>query len=152
MIKTILFIFAALIAAAFAYLYWQNSQAPTLGVVDGKLQPLSSRPNCVSTQTDIVEKRVDPLAMKDSTEKTISAIKDAITRYNYGEVSVKEEGKDYIYAVFTTPTMKWRDDVEFWVDEANRVVHFRSSSRAGHSDRGLNRQRYNNLVELYNKH
>lgn len=148
-VKKVLLILVGLVIAAFGFLYWQNSQAPALGVVNGKLKPLSTRPNCVSTQTDISEKKVPVLAMKDDIEATMTAIKRAINHYQYGKVSIKAETGDYLYAVFETPTMKWRDDVEFWIDEQNRVVHFRSSSRAGHSDRGLNRQRYEQLAESY---
>ena len=151
MVKTILLILAGLIAAAFVFLYWQNSQTPTLGVVNGQLKPLSTRPNCVSTQTDISEKKVPTLVMKDDLASTMTAIKGSINSYQYGKVSIKAETKDYLYVVFETPTMKWRDDVEFWIDEENKAVHFRSSSRAGHSDRGLNRQRYDALAENYNK-
>ena len=138
-----------LIAAAFFFLYRQNSQAPTLGVNGGKLAPLGAEPNCVSTQTEIAAKKVDPLPMKDSLEKTIDAIRAAINSYANGTVTIELESANYVYAQFKTPTMKWVDDVEFWVDETVKIVHFRSSSRAGYSDKGLNRQRYNKLAEIY---
>ena len=138
-----------LIAAAFFFLYRQNSQAPTLGVNGGKLVPLGAEPNCVSTQTEIAAKKVDPLPMKDSLEKTIDAIRAAINSYANGTVTIELESANYVYAQFKTPTMKWVDDVEFWVDETVKIVHFRSSSRAGYSDKGLNRQRYNKLAEIY---
>jgi uncharacterized protein (DUF1499 family) len=45
--------------------------------------------------------------------------------------------------------MRYRDDVEFWLDTESQQVHYRSSSRAGYSDMGLNRKRYNKIAELY---
>ncbi len=150
MLKTIAIIVVGLLVLAFAYLYWQNAQTPTLGVVNGKLKPLSDRPNCVSTQTEIAEKLVPTLAMKGDLAATMNAIKAAISNYDYGAVTIKAESNSYLYAVFVTPTMKWQDDVEFWIDEENKVVHFRSASRAGHSDRGLNKQRYEKLAKNYN--
>jgi len=138
-----------LIVTFVLYLYWQNSQAPELGVVDGQLQPLGPKPNSVSTQTDIAEKRVDPLPMKESTASTIAAIKAAIENYDFGKSAIQLETNSYIYARFITPTMRWVDDVEFWIDTESKLVHFRSSSRAGYSDQGLNKQRYEALRKNY---
>ncbi len=45
--------------------------------------------------------------------------------------------------------MRFKDDLEFLFDEKEKLVHFRSESRLGHSDLGLNRKRYNELVNLY---
>ncbi|EAR07883.1 DUF1499 domain-containing protein [Reinekea blandensis] len=145
--STLLIIIAVLIVLAFAAIYWQNAQVPNLGVRDGKLAPLSSKPNNVSTQTDVAEKKVEPLPFKDTTENTMFAIKRAVEAYGGGEI--KEETDTYLYVVFTTSLMKYHDDAEFWLDTDNQVVHFRSASRAGRSDLGLNRTRYETLTELY---
>ena len=138
-----------LIAVAFSAIYFQNSRAPELGVVSGKLMELGSRPNSVASQTADEQKRVLPLAMKESAEATHKAIKAAIKQYGGAEIIT--ETSDYIYAVFTTPLMKYHDDVEFYIDSIAQQVHFRSSSRAGYSDRGLNRQRYEALAMSYEK-
>ena len=37
--------------------------------------------------------------------------------------------------------MMFGDDVEFFFDEADSVIHFRSASRLGYSDLGVNRRR-----------
>jgi len=37
--------------------------------------------------------------------------------------------------------MGFRDDVEFWVDRSAGVIHFRSASRLGSEDLGVNRAR-----------
>lgn len=144
---TFLIILAVLIALAFAAIYWQNSQVPTLGVSNGQLTPISSKPNNVSTQSDVAEKKVAPLPFKDTPENTKFAIKRAVEAY--GGATIKEETDTYLYVVFTTSLMKYHDDAEFWLDTDNKVVHFRSASRAGKSDLGLNRTRYEALTELY---
>jgi uncharacterized protein (DUF1499 family) len=145
--STTLIILGIFIAANFGRIYWQNGQVPSLGVKNGQLAPISKKPNNVSSQTDVVEKKVDTWAFKDSPEATITAIKAAVAQYGGGEV--KEEGDDYLYVIFTTSLMKYRDDVEFWLDTDAQQVHFRSASRAGYSDMGLNRKRYEELSELY---
>ena len=134
-------------AAAIVNLYMQNNRAPELGVVDGKLKPLSSKPNCVSSQAEDATKRVSALDMKNDLDSTRKAIFEAIESYGGAEIQTTTE--DYIYVVFVTPTVKYRDDVEFWIDTQSRKVHFRSSSRAGYGDGGLNRSRYDALAAAY---
>ena len=51
--------------------------------------------------------------------------------------------------IFTSGKMKYNDDVEFLFDDANELVHYRSNSRVGYSDMGLNKERYLKIVDLY---
>lgn len=134
-------------AAGLAHFYSQNNTPPQLGVVDGQLKPLGDKPNDVSSQTEISAKYVPPLPFKDSPEATMAALKSAVA--TYGEGRIVEETDDYLYVVFTTPWLKFHDDVEFWLDGAGEEVQFRSASRAGYSDMGLNRRRYETLSGLY---
>ncbi|HET8903928.1 MAG TPA: DUF1499 domain-containing protein [Saccharospirillum sp.] len=145
--KTVLIILLVLIVLAFVMIYMQNSRAPSLGHNQGRLKPLSGKPNAVSTQADDVARRVAPWPFKADREQTMAAILTAVKEYGGAEV-VKQED-DYLYVVFTTDLMKFHDDAEFYLDEDAREVHFRSASRAGYSDRGLNRQRYERLTALY---
>lgn len=145
--KTVIWVMVILIAAGFAIIYWQNSRAPSLGVDNGRLKPLGNRPNAVSTQADDVARRVKPWPFKETREATMAAIIRAVEAY--GGAQIKTRDDHYLYVVFTTPLMKFHDDAEFHLDADEQVVHFRSSSRAGYSDRGLNRQRFERLTELY---
>ena len=47
----------------------------------------------------------------------------------------------YLYAQYTTPLMRFVDDVEFWYDPAAQVIQVRSASRVGKGDMGVNRKR-----------
>ena len=47
----------------------------------------------------------------------------------------------YIHAVYTTPIMRYRDDVEFLLRTNENEIAIRSASRVGYSDMGLNRDR-----------
>ena len=144
---TALLILALLVTGNVGRIYYQNAQEPELGVEQGRLQPIDKKPNNVSTQTDDATKRVEPLAAKESPAATLSALKKAIDLYGGGEI--KRATDDYLYVVFTTGKMRFHDDAEFWLDNSTQQVHFRSASRAGYSDMGLNRQRYNRIAELY---
>ncbi|MFT7527048.1 MAG: hypothetical protein ACI9LY_002200, partial [Arenicella sp.] len=66
-----------------------------------------------------------------------------------GGNAIENETDSYVYSVFTTRLMRFKDDVEFYIDEAHQLVHFRSASRVGHSDLGANRKRYQSFKELY---
>ena len=133
--------------AFFGRIYYQNAQVPNLGVNNGKLAEISSKPNNVSSQTDDENKKVATMPFKNNQSETMVAIKKAVEQFGGGKI--EKESDDYLYIIFTTSLMKYHDDVEFWLDAKNGVVHFRSASRAGHSDMGLNRQRWEKLNELY---
>lgn len=140
-------VLALLIIINFGRIYYQNAQVPRLGVSNGQLQPVSNKPNNVSTQSDDPEKKVATLPAKATLADTMQALVNTVT--SYGNVEIKKQTDDYLYVVFTTQLMKYHDDAEFWIDTAANEVHFRSASRAGVSDMGLNRKRYEKLAELY---
>jgi uncharacterized protein (DUF1499 family) len=146
-VQIVLGVIGILVIAFLARVIIEGNRVPELGVQDGKLAAISSKPNNVSSQVDDANKKVATLAFKDSAPETLAALKAAVAVYGGG--SIAAESEDYLYVIFTTSLMRYRDDVEFWLDVDNKVVHYRSSSRAGHSDMGLNRKRYDQIAELY---
>ncbi len=122
--------------------------APTdLGVRDGRLKAPSTRPNSVSSQAALwpghpqaQAAQIAPLALKGGDGAATMAALLQVVRTAPGAVVMKGDA-GYIYAQFTTPLMKYTDDVEFWLDPAAGVVQVRSASRLGESDLGANRQR-----------
>ena len=55
----------------------------------------------------------------------------------------------YIHAEFRSRVFRFVDDVEFLFDDAGRLVHFRSASRAGYYDFGVNRRRMGEISRRY---
>lgn len=145
--RTLTILASSLTLFGLTFILYQNHQAPALGVTDGKFRPLSPKPNGVSTQATDPDKLIEPLPFKTDAAETMRAIKKALD--SYGGYEIKAETQDYLRVVFITPTLRFRDDAEFWLDEEERVVHFRSQSRLGHSDLGLNRTRYKALKKSY---
>lgn len=137
----------ALVVIKVGVIVRQNIQVPDLGHVSGQLQPLGSKPNGVSTQTDRGSKRVEPWSFGEDLTTTKAAVLSAVDGYGGGEI-VTDDGP-YVRVVFTTPRLRFHDDAEFYLDESAREVHFRSESRAGYSDVGLNRKRFEALKQLY---
>lgn len=55
----------------------------------------------------------------------------------------------YIHVEFTSALLRFVDDVEFLFDDASRVIHFRSASRLGCYDFGVNRKRMQFISDKY---
>lgn len=62
---------------------------------------------------------------------------------------VEIEEDHYIHTVVTTKVLKFKDDVEFYFDPDERVIHFRSASRVGYSDFGVNKKRMQEISKKY---
>ena len=129
----------------------KNNRIPSdIGIENGKLSPIPKSPNAVSSQTDDVKKKkVEPLVFKDTFEVTKKAVLSAFEKY--GNIEIIKNNENYIHAVNKTGIMKYKDDIEIFFDVNERLVHYRSASRIGYSDMGLNRKRYNEIARLYSQ-
>lgn len=124
-----------------------GSPPSDLGVRDGKLKAPSNRPNSVSSQTALwpghpraAYAQIAPLALVGGDgPATLAKIRQLVDSTPGARV-VLAQG-DYLRCEFSTPLMRYTDDVEFWLDRSAGVVHLRSASRLGYSDRGANRAR-----------
>ena len=113
---------------------FSGTRPTNLGVKDGKLASCPNSPNCVSSQSPNTQAKIDPLPCV-----AISEIKKIVE--NMERTKIIEETDNYLYAEFTTKLMGYIDDVEFYLDNNENVVHVRSASRLGKSDLGVNRKR-----------
>lgn len=146
--ERLLLIIAAGMCAAAMFMVLKNMKTPPgLGFANGRLAPLPATPNAVSSQAENADRRVEPLPFKEDLDATKAAVREALKAY--GGIEIVREEEHYIHAVAATRLMRYRDDLEFYFDEAAGVVHFRSASRVGYSDRGVNRKRHIRLAELY---
>ena len=124
-----------------------QSSAPTdIGVRDGRLKPPSSTDNSVTSQAALYPDHpqrsystIAPLALRGDGPATLAKIKTIVEAMPGARVVSSQP--DYLYAQYTTPLMKYVDDVEFWFDPAAQVVQVRSASRVGKGDLGVNRKR-----------
>ncbi len=120
-----------------------------LGVVEQKLVPCPNSPNCVSTQSKSEKAKIAPLTyegeMSQIMQKLVKTVK------NVPRTKIITQTDSYLYVEFATSLMKFIDDVEFYIDDANKVIHFRSASRIGYSDLGTNRRRMENFRALFNE-
>ena len=105
-----------------------------LGVKARKLSLCPGTPNCVNSQSSTPQFRIDPFP-----PISIAKLKKVIEGME--RTRVIEETENYLYAEFKTKLMGYVDDVEFYLDPNENVIHIRSASRLGKFDLGVNRQR-----------
>ncbi len=124
-----------------------------LGVTNGQLKTCPGTPNCVSTQSasnDAYEHR-EPIAIPTgiSAAQAIERLVSVIEKMP--RTKIIERTDRYLYIEFRTFAMRYIDDVEFYIDSAQHVIHYRSASRLGRSDLGANGKRMDEIVAKYNK-
>lgn len=105
----------------------------------GKLAPCPETPNCVFTQASDNTHKIEPLSYSTDTKTAMIKLVESIRSMKGAEIVAQTE--NYLYAEFTSGFWKFVDDVEFSFDEENKLIHFRSASRLGKSDFGVNRNR-----------
>jgi uncharacterized protein (DUF1499 family) len=109
------------------------------------LPPCPPSPNCVSTQaTDSVHAM--PAIFFDAPVETVEA---EARRALLAEprLTLVDEGPGYLHAEARSRIFRFLDDVQILVDPSARVVHFRSASRVGRGDLGVNRARMERFTE-----
>ena len=119
----------------------------TTGDPAGRLKPCPSSPNCVSTQATVPGQQMTPLPYRGDrirSRQLILAIVGAMPR-----TTIVSQTDEYIHVEFRSRLFGFVDDVEFLFDDQEAVIHFRSASRSGYSDMGVNRKRMNAIGEAY---
>lgn len=87
-----------------------------------------------------------PLPFQGSAESAIDKVAKLLE--TLPRVREAERRKDYLHVVFASLIFRFKDDVEFFADEQRGLLHFRSASRLGYSDMGVNRRRMERISEL----
>lgn len=115
------------------------SRPPDLGVRDGRLAVCPDSPNCVSTQAEDREHWIAPLTFQQDPDSVLDVLDEIVRRQP--RTRVIERSPNYLYFEFRSAFFRFVDDVEFCVEPESGRIHFRSASRVGHSDMGVNRAR-----------
>jgi len=122
------------------FLVEQLSPRPdNLGVTDGQLTACPNTPNCVNSQAEGGYAAIDPIPFNGSVTDAKAKMLNIIQGME--RTQVIEQTDTYIYAEFRSALWGFIDDVEFYFDTTDGVIHFRSASRLGRSDLQANRQR-----------
>ncbi len=111
-----------------------------------QLAPCPSSPNCVSTQAHDQDHAIKPLRYQKSKAEAKQVVKDSIL--SLPRTKLVEEDETYLHYEFTSLLLRFVDDVEFLFADETKTIHFRSASRTGHSDFGVNRRRMEEIRKL----
>mgnify|MGYP001191675283 CR=1 FL=1 len=137
----------ALVALAAGQLGMFRSRVPSdLGARDGKLKPPSNTENSVSSQAGLYPEHpmrtyaeVAPIKFSDDGAAALAKVR-AIVESIHGLTIVRREPL-YLHVESTSKWFKFVDDIEFLVDEKEKLIHVRAAARVGRKDFGVNRAR-----------
>lgn len=116
------------------------------GVQNDRLSDCPSSPNCVSTQSDVSDRAhyVEPIAVpagEDLSPADLQSIAEQALAQE-PRVTFLKSSPTYIRVEARSRLFGFVDDVEVYIPEGQNVIHFRSASRVGKGDMGVNRGRY----------
>jgi uncharacterized protein (DUF1499 family) len=125
-----------------------------LGVHGGKLKAPRSTSNSVSSQAHLypthprhLQAQIEPFAYQGNGPaalKRLAAVVATLPR-----TRLVQQDTQYLYFECSTPWLKFTDDLEFWLDEGAKVIHVRSASRLGRRDFDVNRERVEEIRQLF---
>ena len=126
-----------------------NAPRPSnLGVeADGQLAPCPGTPNCVTTQMGLESQRMSPLPFTGTVDEAQARLRALIT--SLPRTTIVSERPGYFHVEFRTALIGYTDDVQFVFDAPTQVIHFRSASRLGMGDMGMNRARMTEIASLW---
>jgi uncharacterized protein (DUF1499 family) len=123
-------------------------------MIEGKeflgFKPCPDKKNCViSHKYPGTEKFYEePIKMIEDKELAQTKLLGIITKTGG---TVVEKSPNYIRAEFKSSVFKFIDDVEFFIDDKENLIHFRSASRSGYYDFGVNKKRIGDITFKYHQ-
>jgi len=121
----------------------QGATQEELTVKDQPLLPCPNSPNCVST-IDVTESHAsEPYRYQKPLYEAKAELIQIFSKFPRTTLVKEEEA--YLHFEVRSFLFQFVDDVEFRFDEATKTIHFRSASRSGFYDFGVNRKRMEDL-------
>ncbi|HNP61472.1 MAG TPA: DUF1499 domain-containing protein [Nitrospirales bacterium] len=117
-------------------------------IVSGRTFSCPDRPNCVSTMAEAESHAIAPYRYQASLEEAKAELKHIFAQFPRTELVREEE--DYLQYEVKSFLFGFVDDVELWLDEATKTIHFRSAARSGYYDFGVNRKRMEDVRQILN--
>ena len=105
--------------------------------------------NCVSSLDIGTRHYVEPLNYHGSIHNARARLLRVINEFS--RTQLIENSGTYIRATFTTFLFRFTDDVEFQIDDNEKLIHMKSASRVGYSDLGANRRRCEEIRKRFNR-
>ena len=113
----------------------------------GLFSDCPNKPNCVSTKNSNSKSYIEPIRYAGSRVEAKKIL--FLTLETFKDSRVKNEKDKFIYIEFFSEVFGFVDDVEFYFNKPG-VIEFRSASRIGYSDLGVNRKRMEAIRRKFN--
>lgn len=136
---------------SFMFLVGCSGTIPQLGVNTGQLLPCPKKPNCVNSQASTPEHFIEPIHVSETVKQTQQRLLKLLKSLQQSKITLVQE--NYIRVEFTSGVFKFVDDVEFVISSTSAeksIIDFRSASRIGYSDLGVNRKRMEQIRNDFN--
>ncbi|MCJ2163930.1 MULTISPECIES: DUF1499 domain-containing protein [unclassified Pseudodesulfovibrio] len=125
-----------------------STKIPVMGMKDGRFAACTVD-DCVSSQTDDVKYKIDPIKATGSPEIVMVDLANSVESIFGGKVL--EADGNYLRAEFKSTILRTMDDAEFFYDEQAGVIHVLSMSRGDTFDFDSNRERIEKLRTFFEK-
>jgi len=112
----------------------------------GKFPPCPDKPNCVSSKSSFNLHKIAPLTYTGDSKNARENLLSIINSMARTHISIDKDS--FMHVEFTSKIFRFVDDVEFYFENTG-TIHFRSASRVGHSDMGVNRSRMEEIRRLF---
>ena len=118
-----------------------------ISAMAGSPERCPKSPNCVSSVDTSRGHYIAPLKFTGSAKEAQYRLLRVLNQFEGARVITFES--NVIEAEFISAVFRFVDDVEFHLDETERIIHVRSASRVGFSDLGVNRRRIEKIRKLF---
>ncbi len=125
-----------------------GSKPADIGLVDDRLSPCPSRPNCVASDAADADHRVEPLRYQSDPQEIWAMLKTVLTKLPRTTIVTSDDR--YLHAEASSKLFGFVDDVEFHLLPADGVIAVRSAARVGYSDMGVNAERIETIRQALN--
>ena len=130
----------AIIMGGMALGLFSGNRPTGLGVSGGKLAAPNNRPNNVHSQIAMSDSHyIAPIKPNGDAARAFLKLTEIVRAMPRGRIIADKP--DYIYAEFSSPTMGFVDDTEFYLERSGGVIHVRAAARLGIRDFDANRKR-----------
>lgn len=148
MIAIIAITLVLLVIATLFVLGLMSKSGEANGLVGGRLSQCPGKPNCVCSEFEAdTDHFTEPMAISsEGAADVMTRLKSVIQELGG---TIRQEEDHYLAATFTSAIFRFVDDLEIRVDREAYLIHLRSASRVGYGDRGVNRERIEQLKKSF---
>lgn len=103
------------------------------------LAPCPDSPNCVSSQSLDTKHYIEPFSYSGTLAESKSKLRALFK--DQPRTRIVADTDTYLHIEISSLVFRFIDDVEFLIDDEQKLIHLRSASRTGYWDLGVNRKR-----------